>query len=333
MNRILLLICLIIATLSLPPKYEAEKVEEEWENFKAKFSKEYDDDHEEEVAHQNFRKNYEKLVYNQSDSDSYAKKFYSAFGVTKFFDINYYEWENRYANKSRDWHHECQNKMNVSDVQILPETLDYRDYGIISRIKDQKKCNAGWAFSAITVVESAYAIHRAAKVEQFSEQQLIDCDTKNSGCKNGIESDGIEYLVRVGASPATYKFTGRENDCQRREYPQTKLPFKGCVYLNSENNTQIKKALVKYGPLAVRIDKECIFSYHSGIIEQQEDRSGSSADYMANIVGYDNEKGREFWIVRTSFGILFGESGYIKIAIGDHDCGIYYRVSGVELEK
>jgi len=48
--------------------------------------------------------------------------------------------------------------------------------GKVQKVKNQGSCGGCWAFSTVGAVESASAIF-ANKLGDFSEQQLIDCDT------------------------------------------------------------------------------------------------------------------------------------------------------------
>ena len=61
-------------------------------------------------------------------------------------------------------------------------------------VKDQASCGSCWAFSTIGVVEAFYK----KKYNQellLSEQNLIDCNKDNKGCKGGWFNDSLEYKV------------------------------------------------------------------------------------------------------------------------------------------
>ena len=54
-------------------------------------------------------------------------------------------------------------------------------------------------------------------------------------------------------------------------------------------------------------------------------RCGHNLDHAVTAVGYGNQGGKEFLIVRNSWGADWGEKGYFRIAIdqdGDGVCGI-----------
>ena len=67
--------------------------------------------------------------------------------------------------------------------------------------------------------------------------------------------------------------------------------------------------------------------YTSGIYANTKCISDWDAtDHATNIVGWgtDSEKSVEYWIMRNSWGITWGESGYMRVKIvpGNGICGI-----------
>ena len=65
--------------------------------------------------------------------------------------------------------------------------------------------------------------------------------------------------------------------------------------------------------------------YKKGILTSRE--CGTEIDHAVLIVGYGNEDGIDYWLVKNSWGTEWGDNGYIKILRDETDttegiCGI-----------
>lgn len=83
-----------------------------------------------------------------------------------------------------------------SDINI-PERYDWRENGVNESIENQGICWSCWAFTTVTNIESIYYIKYGEKIK-LSEQQLIDCDTNNDGCRGGLMTTAYDYIKNVG---------------------------------------------------------------------------------------------------------------------------------------
>ena len=95
----------------------------------------------------------------------------------------------------------------------------------MSPIQDQGNCGAGWAFAAVSAVESAIAIQHTdsiVPVPKLSEQQVLDCSLlnhKTNGCSHGWYYYAWDYmvenpLVSLEDYPYTANVTGSHQDCK-----------------------------------------------------------------------------------------------------------------------
>jgi len=75
------------------------------------------------------------------------------------------------------------------------------------------------------------------------------------------------------------------------------------------------KAAVAKQPISVLIeaDKSVFQMYRNGIFDSAS--CGTNLDHATLVVGYGEENGKEFWIMKNSWGTGWGESGYMRLAI------------------
>lgn len=77
-----------------------------------------------------------------------------------------------------------------------PEQYDERQKNHVTRVKLQGDCAACYAFTTVAVIEGLCA-RRTKKLQEFSEQSLIDCDETNFGCKGGTEPNVSIHIIHM----------------------------------------------------------------------------------------------------------------------------------------
>jgi C1A family cysteine protease len=89
------------------------------------------------------------------------------------------------------------------------------------------------------------------------------------------------------------------------------------------------KVRLNYRPVAVSIEGESDFfrHYRGGIISKG---CGSNLDHAILAVGYGTEKGKDYFIIKNSWGTSWGERGFARIAIDQ--CGITQEAVSVYVD-
>ncbi|CAL1272232.1 unnamed protein product [Larinioides sclopetarius] len=104
----------------------------------------------------------------------------------------------------------------------------------------------------------------------------------------------------------------------------------GFVDIPFGDEEALKTAVATVGPISIAINASGDFmDYESGIYNPHEcDGKVENLSHGVLIVGYGSEGGKDYWIVKNSWGETWGEKGYIKmIRNSNNKCGIATRAS------
>ncbi|XP_057468656.1 low-temperature-induced cysteine proteinase [Actinidia eriantha] len=208
----------------------------------------------------------------------------------------------------------------------VPSSVDWRASGAVSRVKDQSKCGACWAFSATGAMEGINKIVTGTLVS-LSEQELVDCDRSyNNGCNGGLMNYAFEFVVKNQGidSEEDYPFQGGERTCSERKLNQHVVTIDGYTDVPPNKEKRLLQAVAAQ-PVSVGIcgSERAFQLYSKGIFDGP---CSTSLDHAVLIVGYGSEKGVDYWIVRNSWGTHWGMSGYMHMLRNSGDsagvCGI-----------
>lgn len=102
-----------------------------------------------------------------------------------------------------------------------------------------------------------------------------------------------------------------------------------CSFIDNEE--RILEIVANYGPVTAAVNALGWQHYISGIIENDCDGTEEKLNHAVEIVGFDRSGSKPHYIVQNSWGTDFGESGFVKIAIGNNVCGIASQISMARL--
>ncbi|XP_063039879.1 procathepsin L-like isoform X3 [Engraulis encrasicolus] len=199
----------------------------------------------------------------------------------------------------------------------LPESVDWRVTGCVTDVKDQGNCGSCWAFSATGALESHTCI-KYRRLPSLSEQQLVDCSWKygNEGCNGGYKDRAFQYVTDNGGidTEASYPYEARDATC-RFKSSNIGAYCQGRQYLDKGNERALQEALANVGPVSVSVDAShhSFLHYSSGVYNEPA-CSNSKTSHAMLAVGYGKEKRQKYWLVKNSWGVGWGEKGYIKMA-------------------
>lgn len=193
-----------------------------------------------------------------------------------------------------------------------PISMDWRDVGGITRVKNQGTCGSCWAFAASAQMEAFVKIYYGEELD-ISEQQVIDCNPYGDDCNGGTASAAYYVFTNYGAVlESCNPYLNSPPGCNQEQFKPYATITDWNYILNDLD--QIKTAL-QTGPVCTGIDASAAFeAYASGCF----DEVGSQVNHLVLIVGYDDRAcgGAGAWYIKNSWGLEFGEGGYITVQYG-----------------
>ena len=210
---------------------------------------------------------------------------------------------------------ECHNCLNnIKDIE-LPESIDWRESGAVTIVKNQGDCGSCWSFSTTGSIEGSWAI-KYNKLYNLSEQMLIDCSGNygNKGCDGGLMDNSFKYVIDNGlCSENDYPYAAERDFC-KSGLCKIRVKVRDYSDIKSNDEDLLKKVVAKQPvSVAIQANLSSFHYYKSGIY--QDDNCGTQLDHGVLIVGYGTDKQLEldYWIVKNSWSPQWGENGYIRI--------------------
>ncbi|OWR55820.1 putative Cathepsin L [Danaus plexippus plexippus] len=208
---------------------------------------------------------------------------------------------------------------------FAPASLDYRSYGWVTEIKDQRHCNTCYIFSAIGAIEGQHAkLH--GNLVSLSEQQELDCES-GDGCKTGgFPHEAMNVLAQQGGSMSEEKYPYEEGKGQcRTDKSKIVVKVTGGSQLTVSSEDDLKDALANNGPLSIALFICREFQHYTGGIFVHNCQGDDG--HAVVLVGYDSADGQEYWIIKNSWATVWGEQGYMRMKLGSSLCQIGYYIA------
>jgi len=154
------------------------------------------------------------------------------------------------------------------EEKALPVSIDWREKGAVSEVKNQAQCGSCWAFSTTGSVEGISAIV-TGKMISLSEQELVDCDKdQDQGCQGGLMDNAYQFIIANGGldTEADYPYTATDGDCQKKKLKRHVVSIDGYEDVPANDEKALKKA-VAHQPVSVAIeaDQKAFQLYMGGV--------------------------------------------------------------------
>jgi C1A family cysteine protease len=242
----------------------------------------------------------------------------------------------------------------------LPDSFDWRNVGgenLISPVRDQGQCGSCWAFAAVAALEgNTKAYYNNTSINpDLSEQDLISCGIPwngqpcppagngKGGCCGAYEDDTNGHQIssifsnifaNQGISQETcFPYTATDSSCSGKCSTWQTDAYKTVSYEAipltdniQQNIYNIEKAVVSDGPVEVGFYVYSDFeNYQSGIYQHTTDIL--KGGHAVTVVGFGKDDGRDYYIVKNSWGSTWGDNGYFRIYADDSNISSWYALA------
>lgn len=217
--------------------------------------------------------------------------------------------------------------MAPADLKSLPSSVDWVSAGAVTPVKNQGSCGSCWTFSTTGSLEGAYFL-KYGTLLSFSEQELVSCDTTDSGCNGGWMDTAFDWVKANGGitTEDQYPYSsggGSSGACVSTGYTNVAKVAPSSYTDVTANSVSALMSAVAQQPvsIAIQANQVAFQSYSSGVLTG---RCGTNLDHGVLVVGYGTyTDGTDYWKVKNSWGSTWGMDGYILIERSDADlCGV-----------
>uniref|UniRef100_A0A0C9RW92 TSA: Wollemia nobilis Ref_Wollemi_Transcript_9441_2227 transcribed RNA sequence n=1 Tax=Wollemia nobilis TaxID=56998 RepID=A0A0C9RW92_9CONI len=291
--------------------YSDERLMGVYEVWLAQHGKAYNGLEEKQQRFEVFKDNWAFINQHNMGKNSYK------LGLNKFADLSHEEFKGKYLgvrpNATKRLSRSPSPRYLYKNGEELPKSVDWREKGAVTGVKDQGSCGSCWAFSAIAATEGINQIVTDDLIS-LSEQELVDCDTSyNEGCNGGLMDYAFEFIISNGGidSEKDYPYTAYDGSCDTYRKNAHVVTIDSYEDVPENDELSLKKAAAGQ-PISVAIEASgrAFQFYESGVFASS---CGTQLDHGVTLVGYGSENGADYWIVKNSWGASWGEKGFIRM--------------------
>nr|CAI5869162.1 unnamed protein product [Callosobruchus analis] len=288
----------VVALVSALAVVQAVSHQELWNQFKAEHNKVYLTLNEEQARINVFQSNLRSIEQHNAKYENGEETYYLK--VTQFADMTSDEFK-RFLSLGEKTKPNFDLEVIETDSSVVPpDSVDWRQKGAVLKV------GASWAFSAVSCT--------------YSEEN----ETKSFDCIDNIGDNPMIEAFKYA------KYNGIDSEV---DYPSTASKH-NCSFDKDRSILLVDQIYsVKPTEEALKSVVGNNFAFYGGGVFNPTSCSASHLNHAVLAVGYGSEGNRDFWIVKNSWGVEWGEDGYIRMIRNQaNHCGIASMASAATVK-
>jgi C1A family cysteine protease len=200
----------------------------------------------------------------------------------------------------------------------LPDYVNWVQLGGVTPVKNQASCGSCWAFSTTGALEGAKFV-RTGELVALSEQNLLDCDHEDLGCNGGLMDNAFKFDEKTGGlcSEEDYPYEAKQNKICRTDCTDVPGSIVRTFYDVPPGDETSMLAAIAMQPISIAIqaDQFVFQFYKGGVLTDSSCGAAGNIDHGVLAVGYgtDLDTQEPYFLVKNSWGAVWGDQGYIKL--------------------
>lgn len=209
--------------------------------------------------------------------------------------------------------------------------IDYRQKSAkcYMSVRSQGSCGSCYAFATIALYEWHYCSLTGQKVA-LSEQYVIDCgySVNLHGCDGGLFMRVRTFVNNFGLElRQNYPYRDRLDQCPyelNKASAKTVLPKLGYLRMQDDDFKHVHYTqfgnYLQTSPMVLNIRVSDKFSEYGGGVDDPTEHCEKDRIHSMLLIGHGRQDGLEYWLLRNSHSVSWGEFGHYKLSKSAIEC-------------